>query len=107
MVSSSQIRACLSLFLDQRIGLEAFEEWFVRNTWNIHLTGSVAAESLTFAIEESLSEYSTRHINEMVLRQELSRVLHAENKVVVVDLPQPDYSSSSSPAVAVQIPALA
>jgi len=84
MVSSSQIRERLSLFLDGQIDLEAFEDWFVQNTWNIHLSGSVAAESLTFAIEESLSEYSSEHLSLKELRDELSQILDADNKVMQI-----------------------
>jgi hypothetical protein len=93
MVSSSQIREHLSMLLDSQVDLESFEDWFVKNTWNIHLGGSVAAESLTFAIEESLSEYSSRHINEQILLQELSQVLSSENMVFrVEDVPRVAYS---------------
>src|SRR5580704_18177933 len=101
MVSSSQIKEWLSKFLDGQISLDAFEDWFVQNTWNIHLSGSIATESLTFAVEESLSEYSSRHINERQLRQELAAILHAENKVVEVDLPRPMYSFKSAPVALV------
>jgi len=103
MISGSQIRNFLSMFLDRSIDLEAFEDWFVQNTWNIHLSGSVAAESLTFAIEESLSEYSSRHIDEQRLRKELSQILHAENKVVEVDALQPGYVFRSAPAVLIPV----
>jgi hypothetical protein len=103
MVSSSQIRAYLAMLLDDSIDLQTFEDWFVRNTWNIHLSGSVAAESVTFAIEESLSEYSSRHIDEQRLRQELSQILHAENKVVEVDAPRPVYSFKFAPLVLVPV----
>jgi hypothetical protein len=89
MVSSSQIKEWLSKFLDGQISFDAFEDWFVQNTWNIHLSGSVAAESLTFAVEESLSEYSSQHISDQILREELSQILGAENRVVnIVDAPQ-------------------
>jgi hypothetical protein len=93
MVSSSQIKEQLARFLDNQISLDEFEDWFVQNTWNIHLSGSVSAESLTFAVEESLSEYSSQHIGEPILRQELSLILGAENKVLnIVDSPQIVYS---------------
>ena len=84
MVSSSQIRELLSQFLGGQIDLDSFEDWFVRNTWNIHSSGSVAAESLTFAIEESLSEYSSQHLSLEELRDELSQILGAENKFVQI-----------------------
>jgi len=90
------------MFLYANMSFEVFENWFVQNTWNIHLSGSIATESLTFAVEESLSEYSSRHINERQLRQELAAILHAENKVVEVDLPRPMYSFKSAPVALVQ-----
>ena len=105
MVSSSQIRERLAIFLDNRLDLESFEDWFVQNTWNIHLSGSEAAEALTFAIEESFSEYSSGHLDEQELRRELSQILHAENKVVnISDAPQLVYSfSPSAPAMFVPV----
>lgn len=100
MVSSSQIREHLAHFLYGQIGLDAFEDWFVQNTWNIHQSGSVAAEQLTFAIEESLSEHSSRHIGERELRSELSQILGAQNSVVeIVDAPRIVFVRSSAPAV--------
>jgi|SRR5580704_1466823 hypothetical protein len=107
MVSSSQIKEWLSKFLDGQISLDAFEDWFVQNTWNIHLSGSVAAESLTFAVEESLSEYSSQHISDQILREELSQILGAENRVVnIVDAPQFVYSFRySAPSMLVAVKA--
>lgn len=87
MVSSSQIREHLSLLLDHQIGLDSFEDWFVQNTWNIHQSGSMAAESLTFAIEESLSEYSSEHINDDELRAELFGILQSDNMIIVIASP--------------------
>ena len=80
MVSSSQIREQLAMFLDGRIDLDAFEDWFVQNTWNIHQSGSRSAEALTFAIEESLSEYSSHHLTEEELQLELRSLVPSENQ---------------------------
>jgi hypothetical protein len=71
MISSSQIREQLTRFLNGSIDLATFEEWLLQNTWNIHQGGSDAAESLTFAVEEALSEHSSGHITEQQLRKEL------------------------------------
>jgi hypothetical protein len=90
MVSASQIREQISQFLDGRVDLNAFEDWIVRNTWNIHLSGSAAAESLAFAVEESLSEYSSGHITLHELRGELKSVTESDNIVLeVVDITRP------------------
>jgi hypothetical protein len=105
MVSSSQIREQLANFLVGRISLDAFENWFAQNTWNIHKSGSVAAEDLTFAIEGSLSEFSSSHIDERELRAELFQILGSENKVVeFIEEPQVVYSfKSSAPATFVLV----
>lgn len=106
MISSSQIRGQLACFLDKRIDLDAFEDWFVQNTWNVHQSGSVAAEQLTFAVEEALSEYSNLLIDEAILRKELSEILGAENKVVLIyDQPQIVYAFRSAPSVRVPLTA--
>ena len=105
MVSASQIREQLALFLSQNLSLDAFEDWFVQNTWNIHKSGSVAAEDVTFAIQESLAEYSSQHLNEQELYNELARILHADTKVVDV-APQPVFRlSSASPVRLVSVAA--
>ncbi len=80
MVSASQIRNELAISLAGILPLDEFEDWLVQNTWNIRNTGSKAAEVLTFAIEELLSEYTSAHISEDKLREELELVLHAETK---------------------------
>jgi hypothetical protein len=107
MVSSSQIKEQLARFLGNDIDLEAFEDWFAQNTWNVHQSGSVAAEQLTFSIEESFSEYSSRHISEQELRAELAQIIGAENTTVeIMDRqPQTVYEFRSSPSV-VRVPVI-
>lgn len=90
MISASQIRNELAMSLAGILPLDDFEDWFVQNTWNIQNTGSKAAEVLTFAIEELLSEYTSGHISEDKLRKELELVLHAETKSaeIIISPPQ-------------------
>ena len=92
MVSASQIREEISDFLQGRIDLDSFEDWIVQYTWNIHLSGSVAAESLTFAVEEVLSEYSGNRISKSELRRDLLAVLNSGNTFVqIADSVHPGY----------------
>jgi hypothetical protein len=111
MVSSSQIRNRLAMFLDGLIDLDAFEDWFVQSTWDIHLSGSKAAETLTFAVEESLSEYSSGHLNEQQLRNELYDIVHRDTHNIVMNfdalMPQVLVSEfgSASPATVVVLSA--
>jgi hypothetical protein len=95
MVSASQIREEISQLLADKVDLDSFEDWIVRNTWNIHLSGSSAAENLAFAVEESLSEYSSGHITIEDLREELKTLVESENIILeIVDIKQPTWSPS-------------
>ncbi len=98
MVSSSQIREQVDKYLSGEISLEGFEDWFVQETWNVHRFGSHAAEVLTFAIEEALSEFSSDHISEQRLKEELASLLLSDNKVV---------SIAEAPRVVVELPSAA
>jgi hypothetical protein len=101
MVSASQIRERLADFLANRIDLDSFEDWIVRFTWNIHQSGSTAAEAVTFSVEELLSEYSDKQITESVLRYRLRNILDNENKLIdVVERNLPQYLFKSSSPVA-------
>jgi hypothetical protein len=100
MVSASEIRGQIAEFLANRIDLDSFEDWVVQHTWNVHQSGSVAAEDVTFAVEEALSEYSNSQIGQRQLRSVLGQILSAENKVVtVIEHPQFSYIVKSSPSV--------
>jgi len=99
MVSASEIKEHLAKFLDQQIDLDAFEDWLVQSTWNVHQSRSAAAESLTFAIEESLSEFSSHHISDVELRNELRDLIHHDNQqFVVMEAPVSEVRVISAPA---------
>ena len=84
MVSASQIRNELAFYIAGILSLDDFENWFALNTWNVENAGSKAAEVLTYALEESLSEYTSGHIPEKKLREELNEILHAETRTVSI-----------------------
>jgi hypothetical protein len=94
MVSASQIRNELAFYLAGIISLDDFQDWVVLRTWNVSNSGSKAAEVLTFAIEESLSEYTSEHIPENELRKELDLILRADTRSVQISYsPQAIWSS--------------
>ena len=76
MVSSSQIKEHVALYLANQTDLGQFEDWFVPNTRDVRRTRSEEAMSLTFGVEAALSEYLSRIINEAELRQELIALIH-------------------------------
>jgi hypothetical protein len=84
MVSASQIREEIARFLSNSIDLDSFEDWIVQHTWNIHLSGSKSAEELTYAIEQQLSEHSSKLITFKELRQALTNLIHAETLSVYI-----------------------
>lgn len=82
MISSSQIRDQLALYLDNRTDLASFQDWFIENSWNVHQSGSQATESLAFAVQELLADYSSGYLKPKQLRAELNRVVHADTRLV-------------------------
>jgi hypothetical protein len=79
MVSALQIRNKLSEWIDRKISLREFEDWFVHETWDIHLSNDSEVEDLADDIEMNLSEYSGRHISQQQLYHSLSQLLPLGN----------------------------
>jgi hypothetical protein len=86
MINYSQISEALARYLNGKIDLDSFEDWFVVNSWNIHLANDPQAESLVFAIEESLAEYSSEHITELQMQAELRALLLSAPRATYVEL---------------------
>ena len=71
-----EIRQRLINYLLDRISLREFQEWFIPNTWDIHLSGEPqGAIALTNDIELRLSEFSSGHLPEVQMRREFSQLL--------------------------------
>lgn len=97
MVSSSQIKQHVAQYLANQTNLADFENWFVPNTRDIRKTRSEAALAVTFSIEGILSDYLSKVLDERELRNELSQILDADNKIVeIIDAPITVYSFRSS-----------
>jgi hypothetical protein len=80
MPEAIQIRSRLSDWIEGRISLAEFEDWFVPATWNIHKGNDAAAEDLTDSIELSLSEYSGGYLTLEELREKLKGPVLAERE---------------------------
>lgn len=74
MLSASEIRNRLAdaLFYGR---MEEFEDWFVRESWNVHQFGDLELQKLVYALELRLAEYSTGHLDESALHRELIPLL--------------------------------
>jgi hypothetical protein len=91
MVNSSQISEHMAAYLNGRTDVDVFEDWIIANTWNVHLTGDSEAMELAYEIKEFLNEYSSLHIRETQLKENLKRILYSikPRNVIEVDLARP------------------
>jgi hypothetical protein len=93
MSKAPEIRRRLADWLDGNTSLREFEDWFVPNTWDLHLSGDVEAEEITDEIELSLFEYSDGTRSSSELREALTRISHpliGHNSIVgMVDRNEP------------------
>lgn len=71
MIAESEIRDWLARYLAKEIPLEEFEDWFVRQSWDMHVGSPEAAQKLASAIELRLAEHSSGHLTDEDLRREL------------------------------------
>ena len=81
-MSNFQIREQMAEFINKRLSLQEFEEWLVRNTWNVHSFESQAAEDLAADVEELLARYSSAHLSLSDIRENFATLLHANNVVI-------------------------
>jgi hypothetical protein len=71
MIKENEIRAELAKHLAGNQSLDSFEDWLVQQSWNMHRDSDRPAQSLASKIELLLAEYSSGHIDEDALYQEL------------------------------------
>jgi hypothetical protein len=86
MPDALQIRLRLSEWIDGRISLSEFEDWFVPETWSIHMANDPEAEDLTDEIELTLSEYSGGHLSIALLKDRLKELAHVAHPFAAKDL---------------------
>jgi hypothetical protein len=79
MVSSSQIREQLFIYLARMISFEQFEDWFIPNIRDIRESNSQAAISLALAVEAAIAEYLSGVNSASEFRNELKGLLHRDS----------------------------
>ena len=75
MITHAEIAEQLNLLLDGAISLNNFEDWLAVRSWNMHADSSDEAQNLVWAIELNLSEFSSGHLDESGLREELAALV--------------------------------
>lgn len=82
MPDALKIRSRLADWIDGKIPLSEFEDWFVPETWNIHKANDPEAEDLADEIELSLSEYSGGYLTLEQLKESLKGVAFVARPLV-------------------------
>jgi hypothetical protein len=75
MICEVEIRQRLAELLSGELELEAFEDWLVQRSWNMHLDSSSGAQNLVSAIELALAEHSSDHLSREGLHDKLLSLL--------------------------------
>jgi len=81
MPDALQIRSRIADWLDGKISLSEFEDWFVPVTWDIHKGNDPEAEELTDEIELSLSGYSGEYLSLDQLKDKLRELVPVAHPV--------------------------
>jgi hypothetical protein len=76
MIAENQIREKLARYLSNELSLDHFEDWLVERSWNMHVDSDESAQKLASAIELRLAEYSSGHLDEVALRNELRQFVN-------------------------------
>ena len=71
MIAESEIRQRLARYLARETSLDQFEDWLVKQSWNMHRDSEEAAQKLVSAVELRLAEHSSGHLDEPALREQL------------------------------------
>lgn len=71
MIVESQIRYQIARVLAKQLALKDFEDWFTQQSWNVHQSGDSHLQDLVGEIELRLAEYSSGHLAESDLLDEL------------------------------------
>jgi hypothetical protein len=107
MPNAAEIHSHLADWLQGKISLSQFEDWFVPATWDIHKANDPEAESLVDEIELRLSEYSGRYLALERLREELRDLANSIDSLPWIEsaenrnseascLPIPGFNASSA-----------
>jgi hypothetical protein len=71
MIAENEVREKLGRYLSKEISLDQFEDWLAQRSWNMHLDSDAPAQRLVSAVELRLAEYSSGHLEESGLRDQL------------------------------------
>ncbi|MGH7744721.1 MAG: hypothetical protein ACREQ5_07900, partial [Candidatus Dormibacteria bacterium] len=71
MIADYAIREQIAYYLTGKLSLDQFEDWLVGKSWDMHRDSDGQSQKLASAVELRLAEYSSGHLDEKHLRDEL------------------------------------
>jgi hypothetical protein len=74
MVNATDIRSAIGDYLEGKYSLDAFENWMIANTRNIHIWGDSESKYLTYSVDLQIAEYlvsEDEKITEKYIQSEL------------------------------------
>jgi hypothetical protein len=77
MINAHEIEQKIALVAKGKLSLNAFEDWFVPNSWNVHKDSTFECIDLVSSIHHLLSERDDHILNESDLRRELRLLLES------------------------------
>ncbi len=105
MIHAYEVKQKLAMLASDTLRLDDFEDWIVRESWNMFKDSSPETIDLVSSIHLLFSERDEKIVNEADLREELAALLRTDTKSIeIVDPPQIVWSfNSSSRAVSVPV----
>lgn len=76
MISAHEIRRQVALVATRKLSLNAFEDWFVSNSWNVHKESSTEAIDLVSLLQLLFSERDANILDESTIRSRLHALLN-------------------------------
>jgi hypothetical protein len=89
MIRAPEIRRYVARFLADKIDADHFEDWIVRNTWNIHGQGDESFQKLAYAADSVLAGYSSGQIDESALRRKLMAFASCAEEILTASADPP------------------
>lgn len=92
-----EIRAWLGRYVRGEITLSEFKDWFVPNTWNVHLSGNPLAPKIAYEVDALIAEFSDHAFTERRLKQRLDRYVEIYRFVYGPERDRPTVSLTDRP----------
>jgi hypothetical protein len=107
MISALEIKQKLSLVSMGKLSVNAFEDWLIPRSWNVHKSDSPEAIDLVSSIHLLFSERDDHILKIADLNNELTNLLRGVRYLNLVERPRPEkfefFVRASAPVIQVSL----